>query len=178
MEFCDFVHSKCGTKVDSSANEAASADQMLSIRTRGEVHRRLQAELKVFEGIQFKRFWATIEGMDDFECLHWMRENDFPLSRQFTPDAYIIDRENRGVVLFEAVYRNDIGRGKFSLITNFSWALNEDGWDVVLVRSDLLGMRVYSPLAIDIFGGLDEFRGWKNLDWATMRATYGLGEDA
>jgi len=78
------------------------------------------------------------------------------------PDAYIIDGENRIVIMIEIVDRNPVTINKLGRISDFWWVLDEVYWDAILATVDSqLNITVYPPEILCLAGVKDELLGAK-----------------
>lgn len=63
----------------------------------------------------------------------------------FIPDAFLVDEKRREVVVFEAVHQHDVDQHKFAKMAEIGWALDEDEYDLVLMRCDRFSRTRYLP---------------------------------
>ena len=102
-------------------------------------------------------FWKAIDAISDLDYVAWLRAEcpDWKRVSRFIPDAYIIDEANRAVVAFEAIVHNDITPNKMGRICDFAFALDEDGWEMILICVTIYGSTVKSPMQIYMERHLD-----------------------
>jgi hypothetical protein len=154
---------------------------------RGQIHARIiQSVLDDIPGAKAGGFWKDIKAIEDLDYVNDLLENDPEWTRwvHFVPDAHLIDAEERNIVIYEAVDTSDISERKFAQMVDFSWALDEDYWDLILVRCDSFGRSIFSPRDASIVSmlegvsGADSYRvpGWQKY---TMQYVDGFfGRDA
>lgn len=102
-------------------------------------------------------FMRSLAALPDAEYMQDMCENDpdWVSWVRFVPDVYLIDPVARHVVIFEAVVTNDVSPVKFAQMADLSWALDEDYYQLILVRCDRFGRTVFSPQMASIFNAGD-----------------------
>lgn len=62
------------------------------------------------------------------------------------PDAFAIDRAGKHVVVFEIVDTHDIPEAKLGKIEEIGWALDQDGYDIGVIRIDRHGATLIDPV--------------------------------
>lgn len=119
------------------------------IRSAADAHSALIAELLEFPEVKATGFWSALRSLHDAPYFTDLlrTERGWANSIKFVPDAFAIDNSRRTVTVFEAVVTHDVSPNKMGRITELAWALDEDYWDVVLIRCDLSGRAGYAPLA-------------------------------
>lgn len=118
-------------------------------------------------------FMAALKTLPDAEYITDMAVNDkrWWAVVSFVPDAYLIVPEKRHVVMFEAVYFNDVSDDKFAKMADLSWALDEDYYKLILVRCDRFHRRAYDVRGASLCSELEMIaanepsQGWHVPDW-------------
>lgn len=108
-------------------------------------------------------FMRAIKNLPDADymtdlCAHdpqWVRYVNF------IPDAYLIDPAKKHVVVFEAVVTNDVSADKFDRMAEMAWALDEDYYELILIRCDRFGRQVFAPQLASILNAADLVRAGK-----------------
>lgn len=95
--------------------------------------------------IETKGFWAAIKALPDAEYIQELMDDDprWVADNRFVPDAWVIDTEARAVILFEVVSTHDVPRDKILKMIHLMWALDQDEYDLFLIRHDMTGSRAY-----------------------------------
>jgi hypothetical protein len=128
-----------------------------SNQSRGELHARILDELEADHPyVSRGGFWRAMRKLPDAEYFHWLLADGYWLGGgRFVPDAHYIDVPKRNVVIYEAVATHDISEIKFGRMVDMAWALDEDYWNLILVRCDRFGRTVYSPQEASLVAALE-----------------------
>jgi hypothetical protein len=62
------------------------------------------------------------------------------------PDAFAIDRVGKHVIVFEIVDTHDVSDEKLAKIEEIGWALDQDGYDIGVIRIDRHGSTLIDPV--------------------------------
>lgn len=62
------------------------------------------------------------------------------------PDAYAIDRHGKHVSVFEVVHTHDVSEDKIACVNEIGWALDQDGYDIAIIRVDRYGATLIDPV--------------------------------
>lgn len=92
-------------------------------------------------GARKGRFFKALLEVEELEYLPFLKREDrtWFSSLYFTPDAFIIDRENSTAICIEVVDTSDINPAKFAKMAELAFVLDEDYWRLDLVRFDRSG---------------------------------------
>ena len=125
------------------------------------VHKALIQDLAEYPEVRTKGFWEALRALPDAEYFSELVNDDkeWVAANKFIPDAYAIHADERSVVLFEVVVTHDIPAYKMRKIMQLMWALDQDEWQLGLVRIDMTGRKAYDPMAmaiIEICRGVDQ----------------------
>ena len=103
--------------------------------------------MRDFPEAKTKSFMKALRGIPDGEYIASMYRDhrDWWRLCNCVPDAYLIDTTAREVVVFEAVHRHDVDQHKFGKFAELAWALDEDCYDLVLMRCDRFSRTRYLP---------------------------------
>ena len=66
------------------------------------------------------------------------------------PDAFAIDHECRHVAVFEVVDTHDVPDSKIACVNEISWALDQDGYDIAIIRVDRHGSTLIDPVGDEL----------------------------
>lgn len=122
------------------------------------LHAQLIAEILAdFPDAKTKGFMAAIRSIPDAPYIQDMHRHDRRWWRlcNCIPDAFLIDQENREVVVFEVVVAHDVSQHKFGKFAELGWALDEDYYDLVLMRCDRFGRTRYLPREASVVNTLE-----------------------
>lgn len=173
------------------ANKTAVAGHMLTTpQTRGQLHQSLIDEvLRDWPEAETRRFMRSLRTLPDADYTPWICEAmpNWYKYVSFIPDAYLIDQDERHVVVFEAVVNNDVSDDKFAKMVDLSWALDEDRYTLILVRCDRYGRTAYDVQRASLAEMIDNLHvpghvdSWHVADWPKYTLEYcsaRLGEAA
>ena len=136
-------------------NETGFADHSLSKRS---LHRRLIDELLLDQpSAREGGFANALRTLPDASYTRWMMRNDPEWWRGvcFIPDAYLVDAEAKCLVIYEVVATHDIPADKIACINDLAWAIDQDFWQLILVRCDRYGRSLYDVQAASLASWLD-----------------------
>lgn len=96
-------------------------------------------------------FLAALRKLPGADYMHWMAAEQPEWFRHVAviPDAYMVDADAKRVTVFEAVCAHEITTDKFDRLTDIAMALDEDRWDLHLIRVDRFGSTTFDP--VDVF---------------------------
>ena len=97
-------------------------------------------------------FFRALRARTDLEYIQWLNDHSkwwFERIR-FTPDAFLIDEAECNIVIYEAVNSHDVDPRKFGKMVDLAWALDEDCWELVLVRCDRTSRVAYNVRSASI----------------------------
>lgn len=125
-------------------------------------------------------FMAALKQLPDADYIGWMAREDPEWFRQvnFVPDAWLINPDDRHVVIYEAVHKHDVPAAKFAKMADLSWALDEDYYRLFLIRCDRFCRTGYDVQSASLCSDLElrwageESRGWEVPDWQKYTAKY------
>lgn len=149
-----------------------------SNQSKGELHARILDELQADHPyVSRGGFWRDMRTLPDADYFQWLisSEADWLPRGRFVPDAHFIDIENRNVVIYEAVAFHDISERKFGKMVDLAWALDEDYWDLVLVRCDQFGRSIFAPRDASIIATLEgraSIKSYQVPDWPRYSVAY------
>lgn len=129
------------------ANESALAGQKLS-----SPHDRLIAGILASNpNAKTTGFLHALRTLRKASYMRWMAryQPEWFQHVALIPDAYIIDEQAKRVTVFEAVCSNEISADKMNRLIDIAMALDEDRWDLHVVRVDRFGAKTYDP--VDVF---------------------------
>ena len=119
-----------------------------SIGNRGAVHKSLVADILArFPNAQTTGFMKALKALPDaIYTADVMGDPSYRKLAGMIPDAYLIDADRKGVVVFEAIDKNDLDAVKLGRIMDLAFVLDEDYWDLALVTVTVGGWTTYAPL--------------------------------
>ena len=126
-------------------------------------------------------FIQALKTLHDAEYMQWMAEHEpkWFLGVSIIPDAYLIDVEERHVIIFEAVHSHDVDARKFGRINDIAWALDEDYYTLGLIRCTRLVRTAYCPTSMSIVNDREEIAAripanssWRIPDWQKFTTEY------
>jgi hypothetical protein len=115
--------------------------------SRGALHRSLIASvLNYHPEAKTHGFRKALEGCGSYMRELFRYEPEWWSGIALVPDAYMIDHERGAVIVFEAVHTHDITENKLNCYEEIGWALDQDCFEIVIVRVDRYGRRLIAPL--------------------------------
>lgn len=124
-------------------NEPAFADQKLSRPTHAEM---IATLLAAHPEIQTKGFFRELAKVGDYMKDLLRNDPEWRARVNMVPDAFMIDYEEGHVVVFEVVDTSDVTPLKLAKIEEIGWALDQDYFDIGLIRIDRYGRSLHAPV--------------------------------
>jgi len=127
-------------------NKRASAGHLLSTP-----HEAMIAALRErHPNVQTAGFFRALA-----ECGEYMRDllkhdPEWRASINIVPDAFAIDRIGKHVSVFEVVDTHDIPASKVEAVAEIGWALDQDGYDIAIIRVDRHGSTLIDPVGDEL----------------------------
>ena len=123
-------------------------------------------------------FLHALRNLDDAEYMSWLAKEEPGYYRAIAiiPDVFVIDHAKRLITIFEAVYSHDLDPRKFGKICDLAFALDEDRYELVLVRVDFMSWTVFDPRAAyaahcaDLKRKGEPFQDREIVDWRSYTA--------
>lgn len=149
-----------------------------SNQSKGELHARILDELEDDHPyISRGGFWREMRSLPQASYFRALLETDDDwFSRvRFIPDAHFIDVDPRNVVIYEAVASHDISEAKFGKMVDLAWALDEDYWNLILVRCDQFGRTIFAPRDASLVAAIeqrDNPNSYRVPDWPRYPVQY------
>ncbi len=99
-----------------------------------------------YPDVQTHRFMKSLSSVGDYMGTLLKEDREWRRMVAMVPDAYVIDREGFHVVVFEVVDTHDISAEKLAKIEEIGWALDQDGYDIGVIRIDRHGSTLIDPV--------------------------------
>lgn len=123
-------------------NKAGFADQILSTP-----HEDMIAVLRVkHPNAETTGFFRALATVGDYMRDLIKHDREWRRQVSIVPDAFAIDRAGKHVVVFEIVDTHDIPADKLAKIEEIGWALDQDGYDIGVIRVDRHGSTLIDPV--------------------------------
>lgn len=141
--------------------DAEDADQS---RTIGQHDRLIADILSDYPEARTKGFMQTVRALPGADYMRWMASNepDYFINTAMVPDAFMVD--GKTILVFEAVHRHEITPHKFARICDLAFALDEDEYQLLLIRVDAYDRVVFEPRAAYMAHVADSVRRGSDVD--------------
>jgi hypothetical protein len=95
--------------------------------------------------IQTTGFFRALATVGDYMADLLKHDPEWREMVSIVPDAYAIDRVGKHVSVFEIVDTHDVDDEKIAKVEEIGWALDQDGYDIAIIRVDRYGRSLIDP---------------------------------
>jgi hypothetical protein len=126
-------------------NKLASADHLLT------THESMIARLRErFPEVQTTGFFRALAKCGNYMADILKNDPDWRARVNIVPDAFAIDHEGGHVAVFEIVDTHDVTEHKIACVNEIGWALDQDGYDIAIIRIDRYGAALIDPVGDEL----------------------------
>ena len=96
--------------------------------------------------VQTTGFFRSLATVGDYMRDLLEHDREWRASINIVPDAFVIDRKGRHVVVFEIVDTHDVKPEKIAAVEEIGWALDQDCYTIGIIRIDKHGRTLIAPV--------------------------------